>query len=349
MNQKDRALRVGALAVGLAVLLRMICSGVLGDTLSVFAQPQLASFLIYSESGREPDDATEPPQTTAPSADPTDPSQSSDPTEPSTDPTQPPSPVIPSELPTFTADDAQYVSMNYGCSLRPDVTSLLTRKLSWDLTGDEPTVLIIHTHGTEAYTPTADTQYQEFGGAYRTKDDRYNLISIGDELARLLGEAGISVIHDRTQHDLDDYNDSYENSRVAVQEYLRKYPSIKMVLDMHRDAAEYADGTQWATSATVDGKASAQVMLVVGTNASGLNHPNWQTNLGLATKINVMMERICPGVARSINLRSARFNQDLSTGALIAEIGSAGNTHEEALNAIPVLAEAILALVKGSQ
>jgi stage II sporulation protein P len=239
--------------------------------------------------------------------------------------------------------------MNYSCSLRPNVKNLLTQALNWDLTGDEPTILIVHTHGTEAFTETADTQYDDYGGSYRTKDDRYNMISIGDELTRLLTQAGLSVIHDRTAHDLNDYLDAYDNSRAAVQKYLQQYPSIKMVLDLHRDAAQYADGTQWATSATVNGEDSAQLMFVVGTNARGLNHPNWQTNLSIAEKLNVLMEKNVSGLTRPIDLRSQRFNHDLAMGAMIVEVGAAGNTHPEAMNAISVLAEAIVELAHGSK
>lgn len=342
MNHKVSPLQVGALAIALAVLLRLICTVVLGDSMPIFAHPQLASFLLYSESGR---DSEPQEQTNAPSTDPTE--STAETTEP-TEPDVPPEPSVTVEKPEFTSEDVQYVSVTYGCKLRPDLTDLLTKPLSLDLTQDAPTVLILHTHGTEAYTPTADSQYEEYGGSYRTTDERYNLISIGDELTRLLEERGISVIHDRTQHDLNDYNDSYDNSRAAVQEYLRQYPSIQLVLDMHRDAATYADGTQWPTSATVDGEDSAQVMLVVGTNATGLSHPNWQNNLALAEKLNVAMERVCSGVARPINLRGSRFNQDLLPGALIVEVGSAGNTYEEALRPLPVLADAIAALANGA-
>ena len=347
MNWNKQTLRVGALAILFAMLLRLIGSGVFSSTLEVFAQPELASFLIYSESGRKPDvpdqtggsgtttlpssEATQPPETTLP-------------------PTQPSNPVtLPVSKAVFTQEDVQYFEMNYSCSLRPDVKSLLTQSLNWDLTGDEPTILIIHTHGTEAYTETADTQYEEYGGDYRTTDDRYNLISIGDELTRLLEEGGLNVIHDRTAHDLNDYLDAYDNSRAAAQEYLKQYPSIKMILDLHRDAAEYADGTQWATSATVNGEDSAQLMFVVGTNARGLTHPNWQTNLSIAEKLNVLMEKNVSGITRPIDLRSQRFNHDLAMGAMIVEVGAAGNTHPECMNAISVLAEAILELANGSE
>lgn len=339
MKDKAQVKRVGALAIAFAVLLRIILCAVLGDGDSIFSYPRLVSFLVSTETGRDPE--PQPTETTTPTTHSTLPPETTEPEEPDV-------PSIPVEKPIFTEEDMQYVTMNYGCKLRPDLTALLTQKLSWDLTGTAPTVLILHTHGTEAYMPTQDSQYEEFGGEFRTKDERYNMLSIGDELTRLLTDAGISVIHDRTLHDLNDYNDSYDNSRVAVQEYLKKYPSIQLVLDIHRDAAEYQDGTQWATSATIDGEPAAQVMMVVGTNATGLTHPDWQTNLALAEKLQVAIHRACPGVERATNLRGSRFNQDLSPGALIAEIGSAGNTHEEAMRAVPILAEAILSLVHGA-
>lgn len=353
MNWNNQMLRIGALSVLLAVLLRMIGSGVLGGVFEVFAQPELASFLIYSESGKKPSlqdtTSTQPPATTLPNQ--TEPSESTAPTvtEPpvTTAPTEPI--TIPAGRVSFTKEDTKYVSVNYSCNYRPDMKALLTQSLRWDLTGDEPSVLIIHTHGTEAYTETADTQYDEHGGKFRTKDDRYNLISIGDELTRLLEEGGLNVIHDRTPHDLDDYLDAYDNSRVAAQKYLAQYPSIKLVLDLHRDAAENADGSQWATSCTINGQDSAQLMFVVGTNASGLNHPNWETNLSIAAKLNVLMEQISPDVTRPIDLRRQRFNHDLAMGAMIVEVGSAGNTHEEAMNAISVLAEAVLELAHGTK
>ena len=352
MNRNNQLLRIGALSVLLAMLLRLIGSGFLGGVFEVFAQPELASFLLYSESGKKPNpDSTNPApsESTAPSE--TAPTETTAPTEPT--PPETTAPTIPTPIPSgrvsFTSDDKKYVSLNYSCNYKPDVAPLLTQTLNWDLTGDEPAVLILHTHGTEAYTETADTQYVEHGGKFRTEDDRYNLISIGDELTRLLEEGGVNVIHDRTPHDLNDYLDSYDNARKATQKYLAQYPSIKLVLDLHRDAAENSDGSQWATSCMVNGQDSAQLMFVVGTDASGLTHPNWKTNLSIAAKLNVLMEKISPDVTRPIDLRRQRFNHDLAMGAMIVEVGSAGNTHEEAMNAISVLAEAILELAHGAK
>lgn len=341
MNHNQKALRTGALVIVGALLLRLLLGIFMGDGSSIFSYPRLASFLIHSQTGRDPAVPVPDTQPTDPTTVPT------SPTEPSTQPTEPTPPPIAVERPTFTADEAGLINVNYGTRLRPDLKELLLQKLDWDLTGEEPTILILHTHGTEAFTPTAERPYEEYGGEYRTKDDRYNMISIGDELTRLLTEKGLTVLHDRTPHDLNDYNDAYNNSRAAVQEYLKQYPSIKMILDVHRDAAEYSDGTQWATSATVDGQPSAQVMLVVGSSASDA-HPNWKTNLSLAEKLYLSIQRTCPGVERPINLRAKIYNQDLSTGSLIVEVGSTGNTHEEAMRALPVLSEAILQLVYGA-
>lgn len=329
MNWHKRTTRVGVLAVITAMLLRFAGSDIFGNALGIFAQPELASFLIYSETGRKP---ALPTQTTHPS---TPPVQAA--------PTQPPI-----TYPVFSAADAGYLSFRYSCSYRPDPQALVLQPLQWDLTADEPSVLILHTHGTEAYTQTPDAPY-DASSNYRTSDDRYNMISIGDELTRLLEEAGVTVIHDRTAYDLTDYESAYTQARKAAQAYLKQYPSIKMVLDLHRDAAEAADGSQWATSATVSGETSAQLMFVVGTDAMGDRHPNWMTNLSIAGKLTVLMEKTAPGICRSIDLRGKRYNHDLAMGAMIVEVGSAGNTHAEALRAIPVLADAIIALAHGTQ
>ena len=133
----------------------------------------------------------------------------------------------------------------------------------------------------------------------------------------------------------------------AMARHLEENPSICLVLDLHRDASGDTKN-QMRTKATVDGAASAQIMFVVGTNGTGLKHPNWKENLALALKLQVQMERIASGICRNINLRGQRFNQDKSPGALLVEVGAAGNTREEALRAVEVLAQAILDLSHGT-
>lgn len=358
MNQKKFVNRMGSISIALALVLRFAAVITWGSDIPIFAQPEVARFLLFSQTGREPPAATVSTtvSTTVPTTAPTTAATTASTaattlptTIPTTIPTTTPSTQSAPSVLTFSPSDTGFLSMTYSCDYRPTLGALLTKPLSWSLTENEPSVLILHSHGTESYTPTDDTRYEEYGGDYRTDDNRYNLISIGDELTRLLEQAGIGVIHDRTPYDKDDYLDAYSNARAAIQSHLQQHPTIQLVLDLHRDAAAYADGTQWATSATVNGQKSAQLMFVIGTDASGNTHPNWKSNLSTAEKLHVLMEKQCDGITRPIHLRAQRFNQDLCPAAMIVEVGSAGNTHPEAMAAIPILAEAIIALQNGSQ
>lgn len=257
-----------------------------------------------------------------------------------------PAPWMPQpEKPSFSPEDAGLVQMDYDCTYRPDLEDLLTRPLDWDLTGEEPTVLILHTHTTESYTKDGEV-YTETS-AYRTLDEQYNMLCIGARLTELLSQAGIGVIHDRNIHDHPSYNGSYVHSRQAVEEILKQYPSIRLVLDLHRDALE-KNGMQMKTVTQLEGRSCAQLMLVVGTDISRQSHENWQDNLALALKFQVQLERLAPGIMRPVNLREQRFNQDLSPGALLIEVGTAGNTRREALEAAKKLAEAVVCLAEGA-
>lgn len=332
MDINKRTLRNGALVILAAVVLRIILSCTIGDSVALFAQPQLADYLIR-EKTEEVIGATEANQT--------------EPTSKATEPT-----TGEQNLPLtgidITEADSAYVELKYSCSLRPDIPALLNEPIQWNLYGDEPSVLIIHTHGTEAFTPSEGMEYEENGGDYRTTNDKVNMISLGDELTRLLQAAGINVIHDREYYDYPDYEASYDICREALQKHLQQNPTLKLVIDLHRDSATYEDGTQWATSCTVNGQQSAQVMIVMGTDRQ-YDHPNWEKNLSLGLKIHALMEKTHPGATRPLDLRKQRFNQDLSAGAIIAEVGSAGNTHEEAMSGVSVLAEAVIALAEGAK
>ncbi len=260
-----------------------------------------------------------------------------------------PKPTQTPELPAFTAADVSFIRMRYAsnCKHRPDLEALLQEHLVWDLVQERPTVLILHSHGTEAYTPGSGEQYTPFG-SYRTRDTEHNMVAVGQALTEILEEAGIRVIHDRTLHDDPSYNAAYTNSREAVQAWLAIYPGIQLVIDLHRDAATEIDGSQYATSAWVDGKEIAQLMLVMGSHSTSLPHPNWEENLSVALKLLVQLERIAPGITRTTTLRSSRYNQDLHPAMLLVEVGSAGNSLDQAKAAAQVLGEAIIALKLGT-
>lgn len=335
MDHQKRALQFGAAAIAFALFLRLFGSAV---TLArrIFQDPQVLSFAVFLQTGR----VVRYPQaaTTAP----TEPEVSSEP-EQEVITTLPPQPI----RPAFQESDLDGLSLIYGCDYRPDLETLLLSALDWDLCDGEPAVLIIHTHGTEAYSPTADASYTP-SGDYRTLDENYNMISIGDAVAAVLEANGISVIHDRSCHDHPSYNGSYTSARKSIAQYLEDYPSIRMVLDIHRDAVTTDSGQQLTTSATVDGQPSSQIMLVIGTDASGNHHPNWQTNLSLALKLTAQLERSYPGITRPIYLRSERFNMDMTSGSLLVEVGASGDTHEQALVAAEAFAKALVSLARGT-
>lgn len=219
-----------------------------------------------------------------------------------------------------------------------EVETLLNKDLNLDLDLEKPTVLIIHTHGSEAYTPDGSDQYDESDPS-RTEDINYNVVRVGEELSEALTDAGIKVIHDTNLYDYPSYTGSYARSLDAIENYLEEYPSIKIVIDLHRDALIGSDGTTYKTVADIDGHACSQVMLVVGTNFSGLNHPDWQQNLMLALHLQESMNTLNPSLARPICLSQNRYNQHATSGSLLLEVGCNGNTLQEAINAVRLFAD----------
>ena len=241
------------------------------------------------------------------------------------------------QIPCFS--DASAVQLHNATKKQPKLEELICKPLTWQLTGLEPKVLILHTHTTESYNPK-DKPYRETA-SYRTLDEAYNMLSIGDIVAEILVCQGISVIHDRTLHDYPSYNGSYVHARKTIQDYLSRYPGIELILDLHRDATE---GTAGQLRTLADTQNCAQLMIVIGTN-----HDDFEKNLSLGLKLHAQLEQQSPGITRPLQLRTSRFNQDLLPGALLIEVGAAGNSHEEAINAARQLAQAVIALSRGTR
>ena len=209
------------------------------------------------EPESEPDELTRPQS-------PAEPDEPPEP-EPEPEPTDPP--------PVFSAEEADAITIAGACSYRPDKQALLTRPSALSISQDGPAVLIVHTHSSEAYTMEAGFEYPE-SDSLRTLDERYSVIRVGDEIADILTEAGISVLHDTQPNDYPNYNGAYERMRQTIEGYLTEYPSIQMVLDVHRDAAEDADGNPVALTAEIDGEAcagisQAQTACMTASSASG--------------------------------------------------------------------------------
>ena len=215
--------------------------------------------------------------------------------------------------------------------LEVELGDYLNREVNLTLSKEGPQILIMHTHGTEAYTMADGDDYTPSDTA-RTTDENYNMIRVGEEIKSVFEEMGLSVIHDTSLYDYPSYTGSYARSLKGIQSYLEEYPTISVVLDIHRDALIGADGTAYKVTDTLeDGETVAQVMLVVGSNDGGLEHPNWEDNLTLAAHIQAAMLALHPGFPRPVNLRSQRFNQHMTSGSLLVEVGTSGNTLQEAL------------------
>lgn len=208
----------------------------------------------------------------------------------------------------------------------------------------EPQVLIMHTHTTECYMPYTgdvyDTTY-----ATRSTDNSRNMAAVGEVIAEQLEQAGIGVLHDVTQHDYPSYNGSYERSAATVRDYLAKYPTIKVVLDIHRDAIVSGDTVTAPVVETAEGTA-AQVMIISGCDDGTMDYPNWRDNLAFAIDLQQQMEGDHPGFTRPILFDYRLYNQNLTTGSLLIEVGSHGNTLPQALLAGEWIGKALAEVLK---
>lgn len=216
-----------------------------------------------------------------------------------------------------------------------------------EVNSDEPQVLILHTHATETYQTWPDLVYDpDFTS--RTQNTALNMCVVGEQMAQVLNAAGINTLHDTTLHDSPSYTESYDRSYATTQAYLEKYPSIKVVLDVHRDAIEDSDGTRVKPLCTVGGEDTAQVMIIAGCdNGSSISLPNWRLNLRFAAAWEEAMESRTPGLTRPVMCAYRYYNQDLTTGSLLIEIGGHANTVAEAVRAGQYAAEALAVLLGG--
>lgn len=204
-----------------------------------------------------------------------------------------------------------------------------------------PKVLIVHTHGSEAYTMPPGQEY-EASGDCRTTDCAFNVVRVGDELARVLEEAGIGVIHDAALYDYPEYSGAYGRSLAAAEAAMEENPSISLVLDIHRDAISDADGSPYKVVSSVAGLNAAQMSFIIGTDGGGLEHEGWRENLKLAAAIQQRLLDSYPTLMRPVSVRNSRYNQHVSPGALLVEMGAAGNSLDEALLSARLLGQAIV-------
>ena len=238
-----------------------------------------------------------------------------------------------------TSYDPDLLSLSFQPLDIPDIEELKAKY------GDSaPIVLILHTHGTESYS--SDTFYHNINDNCRTTDVTKNVVSVGKVMADYLNKNGIKTIHCTEMFDAESYNNAYYYAEQAIREYLAIYPSIQYVFDIHRDSLVKSDKTKLRPVTLVDGSLTAQFMSVIGTDENAGKHTYWEDNLAFACHLQKALNQRSPSLTRRMSLRSASYNQRYAKGSLLLEIGSCGNTLDEAKNCGLIVAEEICRIIK---
>ncbi len=243
-----------------------------------------------------------------------------------------------------TGDKLAAVAVKNRSSGTVDINAALARELAPFTDTDEPQVLVVHTHTTEGYM-LYDAGYYNAADRARTADNSRNVCAAGQALVRTLQAAGIHAIQDTTVHDSPQYTGAYSRSAAVVQSYLKKYPSIRVVIDLHRDAVVRGDAIVKPT-ATVDGKQAAQMMFVIGaTDSAALANPHAAENLALAAQWHRALAARSGDLMRPLNTVDSRYNQHLHAGYVLVEVGAEGNTVAEAVYSAELLGKTLVEIL----
>ncbi|MCL2487628.1 MAG: stage II sporulation protein P [Oscillospiraceae bacterium] len=365
----QRMIPAGAVTVSLFILLTVLYGGELlrwGQQTALLAagmrSPEEMFSLLTGRTGQPSDNPSAKPSDKSPDIPARDPG--SRPSDPIPDSSTRPSaaPSVPVEPPPEDGTGGKIAEQAIPAGARAaGAVSVLNRSnkdfdypkelqikpdLGLPTAGNGPLVLICHTHTTESYMPY-DAGYYNDGDTPRTADPLLSVTGVGAELADQLRAAGIGTVHDTTVHDSPQYTGAYTRSEKTVAALLTKYPSIRVVLDIHRDGLMVNTTTKLKPTVLVDGQKAAQLMLICGvSDVKTIPHPDWQQNFRFALRLHDRMESRYPGLMRPLSLVSSRYNQHLAPGALLIEVGSEANTQEEAKYAVRLLAEELSGLLK---
>lgn len=229
---------------------------------------------------------------------------------------------------------------------RPDIEALLKQKAALSVpNAAKPTVLIYHSHTTEGYT-LLDAGYYTKSTDLRSDSSTQNMVRVGDELCAYLEKCGIGVVHDRTTHDKD-YSGAYDHSRKTVAGYLEKYPSIEITIDVHRDDITYDNKTKVKPTAKIKGKKAARMMIIAGCEYNRVkNFPDWEYNLRFDLAVQQQVEKQYPGLMRPILFSERKYNMDMTRNSFLLEVGTDGNTLDEACYSARLFATALARVIQ---
>lgn len=252
--------------------------------------------------------------------------------------------ILPTDL---SAGDAAELKNSTSFDIDMQEVAAAARQLPAETIPAEPLVLIVHTHGTEAFSAEGSICYGDGYNEPRSADTSENVVAVGRVLCEALNRSGIPTVQCEVMHDRESYIAAYDRSAETVAEYLEKYPSIRYVFDVHRDSLIRGDRTKLRPVTLYEGEPCAQLMMLVGSDEKGAGSYDWMGNLTLAEAIQQHLCADTLGVARPLCLRGASYNQQLTAHGLLIEIGSCGNSLSEAQNAARAFAAAFVKVLHG--
>ncbi len=252
-----------------------------------------------------------------------------------------PKETVTAGTPTATASIFGEVSDNGDIEINSSVLSVLEPMVySY---AEAPTILIYHTHATEAFLQDEDYTYTE-SSEWRTEDNEKNIVHVGEMLKTELEAIGYNVIHDTANVEPPELTSAYSRSL----EVMKKYEGVDIYIDLHRNAADV--NTVQNNTVTLDGKTCAKMFFVVGTGIGTYEGeydtaPDWRANYKFAASVMHEMPAVAPGMMKPIRTKVGRYNQHMGM-CLLLEIGNNANTMEEILNALPYFTKAFSETVR---
>ena len=214
---------------------------------------------------------------------------------------------------------------------------------------DEPQVLIVHTHATESYMDS-DLGYYYESFYPRSTDDSRNVVRVGEAICESLKKEGVESIHCKEHHDDPSYLGAYDNSAESINRCLEEYPSIKIVLDIHRDSITTDENEKIKPTFTYGGEKAAQIMIMCGNDNYGYyDFPDWEENMSLAVKLQSTAETKYPGMTRPLYFGNFMYNMNLDPDSLLIEVGTDANTLSEAVRSGEMLGSVIADVLKSAQ
>ena len=268
------------------------------------------------------------------------------------DPAVPDEIVIPDGATPIVSLDLSYAEkgaeyLNNETFYNPNVSALLKTDISASPTY-EPLVLVLHTHTSEGYLSQNATYIDgDLGEITYTEDEEFNMLAVGKAFIAGLNKKGITAIHCTVMHDEAGLSGSYERAAQSIQFFREHYPSIRYVVDLHRDAILTADGEYVRAVTEVEGKSVAQVLPVVGSDAGGWEHDAWEGNLALALQLRQMLNQNNNALCRPVMIKRSTYNQEMAPYAILLEIGTGANSIDEAIAAATLTGEAFAKVILG--